>query len=98
MIAIPPVQTSKKKTFASSRLSAKLAHKIPHQQPIRSGTCPNPKNVDIFISVAKKSFPFAPSFPSINQNPTNSHPIRNTRISKNVHYSKFAHEKYRRFN
>jgi hypothetical protein len=59
---------------------------------------PTQKNVEIFKSVAKKSFPFAPSFPNINKNPTNSHPIRNIRIQKNVHFLKFAHEKTCRIN
>jgi hypothetical protein len=44
---------------------------------------PNPKKSWRFsIPLSKKSFPFTPSFPSINQNPTNSYPKRNIRIQK----------------
>jgi hypothetical protein len=48
--------------------------------------------------LSKKTYPFTPNYPSINQNPTNSDPKQNIRIQKNVHFSNFAHEKTCRFN
>jgi hypothetical protein len=62
----------KRQLFAPSRLCAKLYPKIPHQQPSEPEHT-NPKTfVEIFDSVEQKPFPLTPSFPSINQTPTNS--------------------------
>jgi hypothetical protein len=66
MIALPPFQASKKKPL---RLCAKLDPKIPHQQPIRSGTSPNPKKRGDFQIRCEKILSLRAQLPQYQQKP-----------------------------
>jgi hypothetical protein len=93
MIALPPFQASKKIPLRLHAFARNLPSKSPTNNLSELEHPPIQKNVEIFNSVEQKILPLHAQLPQNQQKPHQQRSNTEHPNPKNVHFSKFAHQK-----